>query len=123
MICGVSSYGLIELVTTFSYICNPLAYLGSSYSEAKVQEMFTSALKTTDRGYTHLRAKMNLAGKGQVKCWDLNKMPRPAPEDWTICEVTPCLHVKGLWVMNKDFGLIIEMADALVVESSQACPF
>ena len=102
---------------------NPLAYLGQNYSEAKVQEMFTSALKTSEKGYTHLRAKMNLAGKGQVKCWNSNKMPRPAPEDWTICEVQPCLHVKGLWLMSKDFGLIIEMADALVSESSQSCPF
>ena len=102
---------------------NPLAYLGQCYSEDKIREMFTSALKTSDKGYTHLRAKMNLGGKGQVKCWDSNKMPRQAPEDWTICEVQPCLHVKGLWLMSKDFGLIIEMADALVTESSQMCPF
>ena len=102
---------------------NPQMYLGQAYPEAKVREMFTSALKTSEKGYTHLRAKMNLAGKGQVKCWDENKKPRPPPEDWTTCEVQPCLHIKGLWVMNKDFGLLIEMADALVSESSQLCPF
>jgi hypothetical protein len=102
---------------------NPSAYLGQCYSEDKVREMFTSALKTSDKGYTHLRAKMNIAGKGQVKCWDVAKMPRPAPEDWTTCEVQPCLQVKGLWVMSKDFGVIIEMTDALVNESSQLCPF
>ena len=128
-VCFRSTQGIEAFVTELeSWILkevssNPLAFLGQSYSEAKVQEMFTSALKTTERGYTHLRAKMNLAGKGQVKCWDSNKLPRPAPEDWTICDVQPCLHVKGLWVMNKDFGLIIEMADALVNESSQLCPF
>lgn len=102
---------------------NPLAYLGQCYSEEKVREMFTSALKTSDKGYTHLRAKMNLVGKGQVKCWDEQRLPRSPPEDWTTCEVQPCLHVKGLWLMNKDFGLIIDMPDALVSESSQLCPF
>jgi hypothetical protein len=40
-----------------------------------------------------------------------------------MCEVQPCLIIKGLWVMSKDFGLLIEMADALVSESSQLCPF
>jgi hypothetical protein len=102
---------------------NPQVYLGQAYPEAKVREMFTSALKTSEKGYTHLRAKMNLAGKGQVKCWDENRKPRPPPDDWTMCEVQPCLHIKGLWVMSKDFGLLIEMADALVGESSQQCPF
>ena len=102
---------------------NPQMYLGQACSETKVREMFTSALKTSEKGYMHLRAKMNLSGKGQVKCWDENKRPRPAPEDWTLCEVQPCLIVKGLWVMSKDFGLLVEMADALVSESSTQCPF
>ena len=102
---------------------NPQMYLGQACSESQVRERFTSALKTSEKGYTHLRAKMNLFGKNQVKCWDEHKKPRPPPEDWTTCEVQPCLHIKGLWVMSKDFGLLIEMGDALVSESSQLCPF
>ena len=66
---------------------------------------------------------MNLSGKSQVKRWDQDKKPRPPPEDWTLCDVQPCLQIKGIWVMSKDFGLLIEMTDALVSESSQLCPF
>jgi hypothetical protein len=102
---------------------NPQVYLGQACSEAQVRERFTSALKVSEKGYTHLRAKMNLSGKSQVKCWDESKKPRPPPEDWTLCDVQPCLQIKGLWVMSKDFGLLIEMTDALVSESSQLCPF
>ena len=102
---------------------NPQMYLGQTCSEAQVRERFTSALKTSEKGYTHLRAKMNLAGKGQVKCWDEYCKPRPPPDDWTSCEVRPCLVIKGLWVMSKDFGLLIEMPDALVSETVNACPF
>ena len=102
---------------------SPLTYLGHACSESQVRERFTSALKTSEKGYTHLRAKMNLAGKGQVKCWDENKKPRPPPEDWTMCEVQPCLHIKGCWIMSKDWGLLIEMPAAMVSESSQLCPF
>ena len=102
---------------------NPAIYLGQAYSEDKILGMFTSAIKTSEKGYKHLRAKMNLAGKGQVKVWGEDKKPRQAPDDWTTCEVHPCLHVKGLWVMSKDFGVLIEMHDAMVSESSQLCPF
>jgi hypothetical protein len=103
---------------------NPQMYLGQACSEAQVRERFTSALKTSEKGYKHLKAKINIAGKSQVKCWDMNtRLPRPPPEDWTLCEVQPFLHIKGIWVMSKDFGLLIEMADALVSESSQLCPF
>ena len=103
---------------------NPQLYIGQSCSAEKVQEMFTSALKTSEKGYKHLRAKMNIGtGKGAVRVWDENRKPRPPPDDWTLCEVQPCLIIKGLWIMNKDFGLLIEMADAMVSESSQLCPF
>jgi len=103
---------------------NPQMYLGQACSEAQVRERFTSALKTSEKGYVHLRAKMNIAGKSQIKVWDMNsRLPRPPPEDWTLCEVQPFLHIKGLWVLSKDFGLLIEMSDALVNESSQLCPF
>jgi hypothetical protein len=102
---------------------NPHQYLGQACSDSKVREMFTSALKTSDKGYTHLRCKMNIAGKNAVRCWDENKKPRPPPEDWTLCDVQPCLQIKGLWVMSKDFGLLIEMSDAQVGESSLMCPF
>ena len=102
---------------------NPQVYLGQVCSEAQVRERFTSALKTSEKGYTHLRAKMNLAGKQAVKCWDEHRKPRPHPEDWTTCEVRPCLHIKGIWVMSKDFGLLIEMADAMVSETVIDCPF
>ena len=105
---------------------SPQLYLGphlGNCTPQQVHQMFTSALKTSEKGWSHLRTKMNLAGKSQVRCWDESRKPRPAPEDWTLCEVQPCLHIKGLWIMNKEFGLLIELADALVSESSQLCPF
>jgi hypothetical protein len=102
---------------------NPQKYLGQACSPDRVREMFSSALKTNEKGYTHLRCKMNIAGKNAVRCWDEHKKPCPPPDDWTLYDVQPCLLIKGLWVMNKDFGLLIEMSDAQVGESSLMCPF
>jgi hypothetical protein len=67
---------------------------------------------------------MNLTGRNGVRCWDAeSKVPRKMPDDWTICEVTPCFEIKGVWIMNKDFGLLLECADVLVSEYMAACPF
>jgi len=40
-----------------------------------------------------------------------------------MCTVAPRFQAKGLWVANKDFGLILEMTDAMVTEGSAECPF
>jgi hypothetical protein len=37
--------------------------------------------------------------------------------------VTPRFHIKGLWMMSRDWGLLIELTDALVTEYSAECPF
>ena len=102
----------------------PKKYFGVDLTPEQVKERYTPAIKITQKGYTHLRAKMNLSGKQGVRCWDAEtRARRPSPEDWTACEVQPYLAIKGIWIMNKDFGLLLECTDALVSESLAACPF
>ena len=102
---------------------DPRRYFGQDLTQAQLEERYNPAIKVSQKGYTHLRAKMNLAGRNGVKCWDENKKARKLPDDWTYCEVEPSFVIKGVWVMNKDFGLLIEMTDALISESSTLCPF
>ena len=99
-------------------------YFGQDLSESQLKERYTPAIKVSQKGYAHLRAKMNLAGRNGIKCWDAeSRLQRKTPEDWTTCEVQPSLEIKGIWLMNKDFGLLIEMTDALISETSTLCPF
>ena len=99
-------------------------YFGQDLSPTQIAERYSPAVKVSQKGYSHLRAKMNLTGRNGVKCWDAeSKQQRKMPDDWTMCEVSPCLEIKGLWIMNKDFGLLIEMTDALISESFTVCPF
>ena len=103
---------------------DPRKYLGQDMTPEQLQERYASAMKTSSKGYLHLKAKMNLAGRAAVKCWDAEtKKPRKAPEDWTVCEVKPCFEIRGLWQMGKDFGLLVELTDALISESAASCPF
>ena len=102
----------------------PKKFFGQDLSESQIRERYNPAIKVSQKGYSHLKAKMNIAGRTGVRCWDTEtRAQRKQPDDWTMCEVQPSLEIKGLWVMNKDFGLVIEMTDALISESSTLCPF
>jgi hypothetical protein len=102
---------------------DPTKYFGQTLTPSQIQDRFTSVLKTSEKGYRSLRAKMNLHGRNAVRCWDVNKASRDLPEDWTTCSVQPKFLVKGLWMMSRDWGLLLELTDALVSESNAACPF
>lgn len=90
---------------------------------AQIRERFVSCLKVSDKGLRSIRAKMNFTGRGAVRCWDQDRSPCPQPQDWPSCSVTPRFHIKGLWMMSRDWGLLIELTDALVTEYSAECPF
>ena len=102
---------------------NPQKYFGQELTLTQLKERFVSAIKTSDKGYKSLRAKMNLTGRGAAQCWTASKAKREPPEDWTACSVKPRLQIKGLWIMSREFGLLLEMSDAMIEEFSVACPF
>ena len=103
---------------------SPKKYLGQDMTLEQIQDRYASPVKTSSQGWTHLKAKMNIAGRNQAQCWDTEtRKPRKLPTDWTACEVQPSFEIRGLWIMGKDFGLLVEMTDALITESSVVCPF
>ena len=104
-------------------IANP-SLIGISLTPEQVRERYSSSLKTSDKGYTTLRVKMNKSGRYALQCYDPNRESRPHPEAWRGCTIRPRLVFKGLWIMGKDFGSILECTHALVQEGQDtSCPF
>ena len=103
---------------------DPMKYFGQPLTYEQIRERYQPAIKVnTEKGYTTLRAKMNLSGPAKVRCWSPEKTPREMPLDWSMADVSPRLQIKGLWVMAREFGLLVEMTDALIEERSVVCPF
>ena len=99
-------------------------YFGQPMALEQVQDRYTSPLKTTNKGYRHLKAKMNVTGRGAARFWSPNaQKPGSPPEDWTNCAVEPILEIRGVWFLGKEVGLLVELTDALVTENVVACPF
>ena len=97
--------------------------LGSEQTEAQIKEKFQSSLKTSEKGWTSFRAKMNVAGKNQVQCWTPEKVIRSLPSCWKDCKILPQFHLKSVYIMNKEFGVICDVKHCLVEEIEPQCPF
>jgi hypothetical protein len=97
--------------------------LGQEQTESQIRERFQSSLRTSEKGWTSFRAKMNITGRNAVQCWNLDKTQRSPPDCWRDCKVIPKLHFKSLYVMNKDLGLIVDVTHCMVEELDKQCPF
>ena len=66
---------------------------------------------------------MNIAGRNAVQCWKKDKVKCSLPESWRDCKISPKLNFKGLCVMGRDVGVVIDVTHAMVEELEMQCPF
>ena len=119
----ISSVELLDAWCIATLIANP-ALLGIALTPEQVHERYSSSLKTSEKGYKSLRAKMNKSGRYALQCYDSEHEKRPHPETWCAFSVRPRLVFEGHWVMGKDFGTILECTHALIQEgTNDVCPF
>ena len=94
------------------------ALLGTSMTPAQVAERYVSSIKTSEKGYQTLRAKMNKSGRCALQLYGLDKEKRAHPDTWRGCQIRPRLVFKGLWLMGKDMGALLELTRGLLQEES-----
>ena len=128
-LCVTPSDTLTSMVAELDAWCintlsaNP-SLLGISLTPDQVRERYSSSLKTSDKGYVTVRAKINKSGRYALQCYDPELVKRSHPETWRGCSIRPRLVLKAIWVMGRDFGAILECTHALVKKGAdEACPF
>ena len=97
--------------------------LGTEQTQEQIKEKFSTSLKTSEKGYQSFRAKLNIAGKNIVQCWDQDKAKCSLPSCWKDCKILPQLHFKSLYIMNKEIGCVIDVKACLIQEVEAECPF
>ena len=72
-----------------------------------------------------LRCKLQTAGSHAVRCWNSAGERVDLPEDLRHVPVIAKVHLDRLWMMGRDFGLVLVATDLQLLEDSQAgaCPF
>ena len=103
---------------------NPSVLLGVQLSPEQVKERYVSCLKTSEKGYATLRTKMNRAGRYALQAYTPTKEKRNHPESWRGCSIQPQITFKGLYLMGREFGPVLELTHAIVHEAKgDECPF
>ena len=93
---------------------------GKALSEEIVADKLVPTFKAHEKYDPLLRAKIN---PKYVRWWDSMKQRRDVPEDWRGCVCQPEVLVKGLWFMGGQFGVTLEIQDAILEDASSSCPF
>ena len=98
---------------------------GKARSEEVLRDAYQAIVKTSDKGYTSIRAKINLAGAHAVKVWDSDKKQIDHPETWRGSVFKPKIVLKGLYFMGTGaFGPTLECTDVQLVSAcDEECPF
>ena len=69
------------------------------------------------------RTKINLHEKG-VTFWDPASQMRGPPDSWVGVSAIPLLHVSHLWIMGREFGVVLNCTDLQLYDAQpRACPF
>ena len=130
-LCVTPSESMIEAVNALDAWCidtlvkNAITLIGVQLTPEQIRDRYVSCLKTSDKGYTTFRMKMNRSGRYALQCYTPDKEKRDHPEDWRGTKIQPMIVFKGLWLMGKDFGCLMECTHALVQEGgcNDECPF
>ena len=117
-----------ELNQLDAHICALLTkdsqkYFGQILTEAQVKERMQPSVRISDKGHRSWRLKMNITGRATCTCYDENREVREAPESWMDVSLRPHVLVKSIWLMNKEFGIVYELAAAQICETVKRCPF
>ena len=83
-----------------------------------------SRLKTSAQGYMTLRTKINRTGRYALQAYTPDKQKREHPESWRGCSVQPQITFKGLYIMGREFGPVLDCTHVIVHEAKgEDCPF
>ena len=70
-----------------------------------------------------LRCKLNTVGQKACRFWTDKFERLNMPEDLRLCGLIPRVHVKSLYIMGREVGLVIDCTDLLVITPEETCPF
>ena len=117
--------GAIDKWILDTVCADPVRFFGKAKTRESIVETYTPCIKQTEKYGSQFKCKVNLPGSYQgVRVWDLEKLPRAAPDAWAGCVVTPRVRFRHLYFMANQWGPVIDVTDLKVLpEPATECPF
>ena len=92
-------------------------------TDVQVREIYKPIVQRKGAYPATIRCKINLSGGGAARAWNAMDQRMPIPEDLRAFELLPRVHISHLWIMNRDYGFVLNTQDLHCVEASTVCPF
>ena len=86
----------------------PTNLLGIQLTAEQIKDRYVSYLRTSEKGYQTLRVNMNKSGRCALQCYTPDKVKRDHPMVWKDCLIQPRVIFRGVWIMGKDMGMLLE---------------
>ena len=113
-----------ESVIHLASRCCSAALFGKQLTPNEVMDMHTPFRKEGKGEYpATIKAKINLAGKRTVKCFDEQDQPRAMPTDFREVSVVAAILINHIWMQARTFGIVAEVTHARISQEDAGCPF
>ena len=112
---------LVRALTALS-LSEPKVF-GKFLTETDVKDRFQSCLKTSPRGGSYLKLKMDW---GRVRIWGPNQEELAEPGNLAGRECRVRCELRQIWLMSNQCGLLLEVTDLQLKDyeaAGPACPF
>ena len=101
--------------------------MGKYMTHSEIKAIYIPALKASKQYEPTVKFKLNLTGEQAVRVWGSDKALRDQPQKWRGLRATLRVHLKGIYIMNRSLGCILDVTDVMVdgdgAERAQICPF
>jgi hypothetical protein len=109
-------------------VAEPERFYKKAPGAQEIRDAFVSCLQESEDRPPLLKTKLCLAecDKGGVRCWGADRQRCDRPEHWKGQRIAPSLWFARLYFANTGWGLVVELADAMLlgaVEREAACPW
>jgi hypothetical protein len=103
--------------------CHSARLFGKPLTIEQVRDGYKPCVSRRGTYPPTLRCKVNLGGSNCVRCWSPAEERIEVPQEFRGLELVALVSVQHLWVMNREFGFVIQPNDLMCSAVSQTCPF
>ena len=103
--------------------CHSARLFGKPLTIEQVRDGYRPCVSRRGTYPPTLRCKVNLGGTNAVRCWSPAEERIEVPQEFRGLELVALVSVQHLWVMNREFGFVLQPNDLMCSAVSQTCPF
>jgi hypothetical protein len=103
--------------------CHSARLFGKPLTIEQVRDGYRPCVSRRGTYPPTLRCKVNLSGSNAVRCWSPAEERIDVPQEFRGLELIARVSVMHLWIMNREFGWVLQPNDLMCSEVSRTCPF